>query len=83
MITAEQARERIEKVIAESEEKLKKQAIEFCEKLDATIIKKAEARESNLLVDTPCSLKHYVAEELAKNGYKVKVMNDTTLVIEW
>ena len=83
MITAEQARERIEKVIAESEEKLKKQAIEFCEKLDEAIIKKAEVRESNLIVDTPYALKYYVTEELEKNGYKVKVMNGSAIIVEW
>lgn len=83
MITAEQARERIEKVIAESEENLRKQAIDFCEKLDAAIIEKAEARRSSLSIDTPCSLKHYVTEELAKNGYKVKSMNGSILIIEW
>lgn len=83
MITAEQARERVEKVIAENEENLRKQAIEFCEKLDAAIIEKAEARGSSLSIDTPYSLKYYIAEELVKNGYKVKSMNGTTLIIEW
>lgn len=83
MITAEQARERIEKVIAESEEKSKKQAIEFCEKLDAAIIKKADARESNLIVDVPYALKHYVSEELTKNGYKVKAMHGSAIIVEW
>ena len=83
MITAEQARERIEKVIAENEEKARKQAIDFCEKLDAAIIKKADLRESTLMVDVPYLLKQYVSEELVKNGYKVKAMNGSAIIIEW
>ena len=83
MITAEQARERIEKVIAESEERARKQALEFCEKLDAAIIRKADLRESTMMVDVPYLLKQYVSEELVKNGYKVKAMNGSAIIVEW